>query len=171
MGQTAQKIIKLDKKKLIKALNEALAEEWLAYYQYWVGAKVVSGITRSQVEKEFMEHANEELEHANEVADRIIQLGGTPLIHPNEWEKNARCKYAAPKDEDVLPLLKQNLTAERCAIQRYQEICDMCIGKDPITFHMSRHIMEEEIQHEQEIEDMIADIETFIDRYVKGKKK
>lgn len=166
MGQMAEKIIKMDKKKLIKVLNEAYAEEWLAYYQYWIGAKVAKGIMRPDVEKELMEHANEELEHAGKVADRIIQLGGTPLLNPKEWEKNARCKYDEPKDPCVLTLLKQNIAGERCAIQRYQEICEMCYGgKDISTFHMARSILDDELEHEQDLEDLFDDITAFIENF------
>ena len=160
MGQTAEKIIKLDRAKLLRILNEAFAEEWLAYYQYWIGAKIVAGLHRKIVEDEFMEHAEEELEHAKKIADRIIQLGGTPLIDPKEWDKNARCKYLPPKDTNNLVMLKQNLQSERCAIMRYKEICDMCAGgKDQVTFHMAYHIMQEELEHEHDIEDLIADLE------------
>ena len=98
----AQKIIKMDNKKMIKILNEAFAEEWLAYYQYWIGAKVAEGIMRPDVQKELEEHANEELGHAGKLAERIIQLGGTPLLNPKDWEKHAKCKYDEPKDGNVL---------------------------------------------------------------------
>ena len=60
MGQMAQKISKVDHDELLKALNEALWEEWLAYYQYWVGALVAKGPMRTSIVAEFMEHANEE---------------------------------------------------------------------------------------------------------------
>lgn len=61
-------------------LNAALAEEWLAYYQYWIGARVMEGPMRSEVEPELLLHADEELVHAVLVADRIMQLGGTPVL-------------------------------------------------------------------------------------------
>lgn len=64
MGEMAQRISKVDKEELLKILNCAFAEEWLAYYQYWVGAKVAEGLERPKVVKEFMEHAGEELKPA-----------------------------------------------------------------------------------------------------------
>ena len=64
MGTRGKSIIKLDVNKLLELLNKAYADEWLAYYQYWVGAKVAKGIMREPVANELMEHANEELEHA-----------------------------------------------------------------------------------------------------------
>lgn len=155
----AQKISKVDHKELLDMLNVAFAEEWLAYYQYWIGAQVAVGPMRTAIIAEFMEHANEELDHATRLAARIIQLGGTPLLDPDEWKTHAQCKYDAPTDDYVEKLLEQNLVAERCAIARYEKICEMCIGKDIETFHLSRKILSEEIEHEQEIGDFIQDIE------------
>jgi bacterioferritin len=144
--------------KLLEVLNEAFAEEWLAYYQYWIGAQVIKGPERVNIQKELLEHASEELEHAGKVAARIIQLGGTPLLDPAEWAKKAKCKYAAPKDPCVYTLLSQNIAGERCAIDRYQKLCEMTRGKDIETFHMSRSILSDELEHEQDLEDFANDI-------------
>ncbi|MDY4841709.1 MAG: ferritin-like domain-containing protein [Alphaproteobacteria bacterium] len=159
MGEMAQQISNVDRKELINILNVAFAEEWLAYYQYWMGAQVAVGPMRKDIAAEFMEHAHEELDHAQKLVTRIIELGGTPLLDPDDWKKTAQCKYEAPSDDYVEKLLKQNLVAERCAIARYQKICEMTVGKDFATFHMSRHILYEEIEHEQEIGDYLNDIE------------
>ena len=83
MGEMAKKIVKIDVDELIEVLNKAYAEEWLAYYQYWIGAKVAIGFERADIVGEFEEHAKEELKHAGWLADRIIQLGGVPLIKPS----------------------------------------------------------------------------------------
>ncbi len=160
MGEMAQKIVRLDLDQLLKVLNEAYAEEWLAYYQYWIAAKVAMGLQRSDIVREFTEHAKEELQHADWVAERIIQLGGTPLLTPDEWNKIAGCKYITPAHFDVLSLLHDNLTAERCAIERYKKLCDMTDNADYETFRMSRDILQEEIEHEQELEDFLADLQT-----------
>jgi len=82
MGKAAIKVSSVDVDKLLEMLNAALAEEWLAYYQYWIGARLMEGPMRSEVEPELLVHANEELGHAELVAARIIQLGGTPVIKP-----------------------------------------------------------------------------------------
>lgn len=169
MGQMAQQISKVDHKELLDILNVAFAEEWLAYYQYWMGAQVAKGPMRSEIIKEFQEHAAEELKHATWLAERIIQLGGTPLLDPDEWKKFAHCKYEAPKDEYVMKLLEQNLVAERCAIGRYDKICEMCKGKDIQTFHIARKILSDELQHEQEIGDFIDDINAGIEHSCCGK--
>lgn len=90
MGETAQHISKVNRGELLNILNVAFSEEWLAYYQYWIGAQVAKGPMRKIIAEEFIEHANEELKHAQWLSDRIIQLGGTPVIDPDEW-KNALC--------------------------------------------------------------------------------
>lgn len=166
MGEMAKKIVKNDLEELIIVLNQAFSEEWLAYYQYWLGGKLAAGSLRPQIAEEFEEHANEELKHANWLADRIIQLGGVPALSPEEWNKLAHCKYAAPKDPDTRSLLADNLKSERCAIGRYESICDLTHGKDYETFRISEKILKEEIEHEQELEDFIHDIEICIDESV-----
>jgi len=161
MGQMAQKIANLDKEELINILNVAYAEEWLAYYQYWLGAQLAVGPERKNVVAEFLEHADEEFDHAKKLATRIIELGGTPVLDPADWQKVALCKYDAPTKPYVVNLLEQNLTAERCAIVRYQKICEMTDGKDYATFRMATKILHEEIEHEQEIGDFKDDIEMW----------
>ena len=126
MARESVKILqgKLDVESLIAQLNAALAEEWLAYYQYWVGALVVEGAMRADVQGEFEEHAEEERRHAQLLADRIIELEGVPVLDPKQWFELARCKYDAPQGFDSVSLLKDNVASERCAILRYQEIAD-----------------------------------------------
>jgi len=144
---------------LIKKLNKAYADEWLAYIQYWTGAQVAVGKMRPDVQKEMLEHANEELGHAKKLADRIIQLGGTPILDPKIWFKESGCGYAVPKDFNVKALLDQNLEGERCAIYTYNELLSYVkMSKDPITYHMIRSILQDEVEHEQDLEDLQRDI-------------
>ena len=158
MGKHGREILNLDVEKLIEMLNAALSEEWLAYYQYWIGARLMEGAMRSEIEPELLLHADQELNHAVLVVTRIIQLGGTPVLDPADWTKLARCPYDAPTDPYIEVILDQNLKGERCAIQRYQEICEFTTGKDFTTFQMANTILNEEIEHEQDIEDWINDI-------------
>ena len=124
---------KLDVQALLKELNSALSEEWLAFYQYWIGAQVVVGFNRPEVEAEFNEHAMEEFGHAKKLANRIKELDGTPVLAPQEWFELAQCKYFEPKDFDVISLLKDNIEGERCAIAHYQKISEMTEGLDYVT--------------------------------------
>jgi bacterioferritin len=143
---------------IVAKLNKAFADEWLAYYQYWIGSQVCVGIFREDVQSELMEHANEELGHAQKLADRIIELGGTPIADPKEWAKYANCGYDAPSNPDTRVLLDQNIKGERCAIEVYKELADFTKGKDVITYHMALEIMKDELEHEQDLEDIVEDI-------------
>ena len=163
MGKHAIEIIGIDKDELLRMLNEALAEEWLAYYQYWIGARLMEGPMRSEIEPELLLHATQELNHAVLVVNRIIQLGGTPLLNPTQWPQFSRCEYEEPTDPYVEAILLQNLRGERCAIQRYKEIADFTAGKDFTTHQMATTILNEETEHEQDIEDWINDLERMKD--------
>lgn len=159
MGKHAVKILKVDTEELIKMLNGALAEEWLAYYQYWIGARVIEGPMRSEVEPELLVHADEELDHAVKVVERIIQLGGTPLLNPAQWVKHSECDYLEPKDPYVEVILNQNLEGERCAIKRYEQIAEFTHGKDHSTHQMAINILNDELEHEEDIEAWLEDLE------------
>ena len=159
MSEMAIKICNLDVQKLLTELNAAFAEEWLAYYQYWIGAHVAEGNLSSAAHDEFMEHANEELNHAEKLAKRIAELGGTPLTHPNQWEKFAKCPYEEPNNTCASVLLEQNLAAERCAVARYHKICEMTHGKDFVTFDLALSILKDEIEHEQKLYSLICEIQ------------
>ncbi len=167
MGKEAIKVASVDVEKLIKMLNAALSEEWLAYYQYWIGARLMEGPMRSEVEPELLIHADEELNHAVLVTGRIIQLGGTPVINPSEWTKLSRCAYEAPADPYIEVILEQNLRGERCAIKRYQEIADYTAGKDHSTHQIAVQILNDELEHEDDIESWLDDLNRMKEEWKK----
>ena len=171
MAEMAQKISKTNHQELLDMLNIAFAEEWLAYYQYWIGAYVAKGPMRPEITEEFNEHAEEELKHSKWLAERILQLGGTPIIDPEEWKKHAVCKYEAPVDEYTVKLLEQNLTAEKCAIARYQKICEMTLDKDDKLVEVESEKVEEEMSFEVAAD--LTDEDRFGDykSYMKEKQK
>ena len=143
---------------LVALLNEAFADEWLAYYQYWLGAKVAVGMPREAVVAELIQHATDELRHAGMLADRIIQLGGTPLIEPKAWYEFTHCGYAKPENPDVRALLDQNIKGEQCAIMAYKQLMDYTQNKDNVTYDMALQIMTDEIEHEEDLEAIKEDI-------------
>lgn len=167
MGKRGLEILDLNVEELIQMLNEALSEEWLAYYQYWIGARMMEGPMRSEVEPELLVHANQELNHATLVVERIIQLGGTPVLNPKDWVKFSKCDYEEPVDPYVEKILEQNLNGERCAISRYKQIADFTYGKDHTTYQMATTILNEELEHEQDIEDWIGDLERMKEDFKK----
>ena len=150
---------RIDLPKLIGELNAALSEEWLAFYQYWIGAQVVEGAMRSDVQREFEEHAMEEFNHAKLLSDRIIQLEGTPVLEPAQWSLLARCRYEVPSNSDVMSLLRQNIGSERCAVIRYEEIATLTNNVDYTTCDIAKRIMAEDEEHEQDLQDLLRDVE------------
>ena len=159
MGTVGRKIIKdLDLNELIKLLNKALADEWLAYYQYWIGAKVVEGPMSGAVIVELEEHAGDELRHAGMLVERIVQLGGTPLLKPEDWYKETNCGYEVPDDSFVKKILEQNIKGEQCAIETYQKLVDLTAGKDIVTYNMVVEILEDEVEHEEDLDVMLEDL-------------
>jgi bacterioferritin len=158
MGTKGKEIVKVDIKKLIELLNKALADEWLAYYQYWVGSKVIVGPMREAVTAELVEHANDELRHAGMLVDRIIQLGGTPILKPEDWYKMTNCGYEAPEDPKVRAILKQNIKGEQCAIEVYDKLLGFIGDKDFITFNMVEEILADEVEHEDDLQAIEEDL-------------
>jgi len=120
MGTKGIEIVGMNVNDLIGLLNKAYADEWLAYYQYWIGAKVIKGPMKEAVIAELTQHAGDELRHADMLARRIIQLGGTPVTEPEEWYSHSNCGYDAPADPFVKAILEQNIKGEQCAILTYQ---------------------------------------------------
>lgn len=147
---------------LIMLLNRALSDEWLAYYQYWVGAKVVKGPMKDAVISELTLHATEELNHAELIASRIIQLRGTPVLSPAEWLKLSNCGYESPVDDYVEEVLNQNIKGEQCAIRVYNELLDITREADPVTYNMILTILSQEVEHEEDLQALREDIELML---------
>jgi bacterioferritin len=159
MGTKGREIVGLDVGKLVELLNKALADEWLAYYQYWIGAKVVRGALRGQIVAELQEHAADELKHAGMLVDRILQLDGTPLLSPQDWMKMTNCGYDAPEEPSSKRVLEQNIKGEQCAIEVYNKLLGFIGDKDLITYQMSVEILEDEVEHEDDLQTLMGDME------------
>ena len=162
MGSQGRKIVGMDVDELISLLNKAHADEWLAYYQYWVGSKVVKGPTKDAVIAELVQHATEELSHADMIALRIVQLGGTPVLEPKEWYNLTNCGYDAPVDPYVKAVLEQNIKGEQCAIKTYDKLMKMVEGKDPVTYNMILTIITQEVEHEEDLQSLLEDLEMIM---------
>jgi bacterioferritin len=160
MGTKAQEIITIDRVELIGLLNTALADEWFAYYQYWIGSKVIKGMMRTETTAELIQHANDELRHAGMLADRIAQLGGTPVLEPKQWYDVKHCGYDAPTDPHVAKILQQNISGEQCAIEFYNKLLKKLEGKDFITYQMITTILADEIEHEEDLQNLAEDLAT-----------
>ncbi|HDQ44553.1 MAG TPA: ferritin [bacterium] len=162
MGTKGREIVGMDVQKVIELLNKAFADEWLAYYQYWLGAKVVAGPMKDGVIAELMEHAADELRHADMLTTRIVQLGGTPLITPQDWFKYANCGYDAPQDPFVQKIVEQNIKGEQCAISVYHRIMQEVGMKDPVTYNLALQILEDEVEHEEDLQSLLEDLNVIL---------
>jgi bacterioferritin len=166
MGQKGKEIVKMNVDELISILNKALADEWLAYYQYWIGAKIVKGPMKDAVISELNLHATEELNHAELLAARIIQLDGTPVLTPENWIKLSNCGYERPQDPYVEEILNQNIKAEQCAIKVYNEMLEITRDADPVSYNMFLTILSQEVEHEEDLSALREDIELMVARAV-----
>ena len=164
MGTKGRQIVGMDIDELLGYLNQAFADEWLAYYQYWLGAKIVKGPMKDAVAAELLIHATEELGHADLLAMRIIQLGGTPLIRPEEWLKYTHCGYEAPTNPFVKEILAQNIKGEQCAIDVYQKLLNLVKDRDPVTYNIVLTILQDEVEHEEDLQSLDEDIESLMMR-------
>jgi bacterioferritin len=164
MAQKGREIVKMNVDELINLLNKALADEWLAYYQYWIGAKVVKGPMKDAVIAELDLHATEELSHAVLLTTRIIQLGGTPVLSPAEWIKITNCGYDAPADPYVEKVLEQNIKGEQCAIKVYSHLLDLTREGDPVTYNIILTILSQEVEHEEDLDALREDLELMLAR-------
>jgi bacterioferritin len=168
MGSRGIALVGMDVKKLVTLLNKALADEWLAHYQYWIGSKVVAGPMKDAVITELVQHATEEMAHAELLVTRIIQLGGTPVLSPAEWMKLSNCKYDAPEDPFVQTVLEQNIKGEQCAIGVYEKLMKITKDADPVTYNIALQIIEQEVEHEEDLQSLLEDLSMMFKRY--GKK-
>lgn len=164
MGTRGTEIVGMDVKELLDLLNKAFADEWFAYYQYWLGAKVVRGPMKDAVAAELLQHATEELAHADLVANRIIQLGGKPLTEPRLWYEWSGCGYLPPDDEYVRKILEQNIHGERCAISYYNELLKKTRDTDIVTFNMVSTILAQEVEHEEDLQSLLEDLDLLLRR-------
>jgi bacterioferritin len=159
MGTKGISIVGMDVAELLTLLNKSFCDEWLAYYQYWIGAKVVKGPMKEAVIAELEQHATEELNHALLLSKRIIQLGGTPTTKPEQWSQLTNCGYEAPDNPFVETILKQNIKGEQCAIGVYQSLMQQTISADPVTYNILLQILTQEVDHEEDLQALLEDFE------------
>jgi bacterioferritin len=164
MGTKGRAIVGKDADRLVELLNKAFADEWLAYYQYWLGAKIVAGPMKDAVIAELIQHAADELRHADMVSNRIIQLGGTPVTTPKQWFDASNCGYDEPVDPYVGKILEQNIKGEQCAISVYHALIEEVGMKDPVTYNIVVQILQDEVEHEEDLQALLEDLEMMLSR-------
>jgi bacterioferritin len=147
---------KADRTTVLKLLNEALATEIVCVLRYKAHHYLASGINAKSVAAEFLEHANEEQEHADRIAERITQLDGKPNFSPEGLAQRSHSEFVV--GDDLASMIEEDLIAERIAIDSYREMIDY-IGNDDST---TRRVLEEILAVEEEhAEDMKTLMEDF----------
>jgi bacterioferritin len=162
MGTRGKAIVNMDVDKLLTLLNKAFSDEWLAYYQYWIGSKVVKGPMKEAVIAELIQHAADELRHSEMLTTRIIQLGGTPVIKPEDWYTFTNCGYEAPEDPFVRKVIDQNIHGEQCAIDVYNKMIGETKDGDPVTYNIALQILQDEVEHEEDLQALLEDFEDMM---------
>ncbi|MHA1505700.1 MAG: ferritin-like domain-containing protein [Candidatus Asgardarchaeia archaeon] len=159
MGKKAREIVGEDVEEIIKLLKKAYADEWIAYFYYELAALLLEGPESKGVAEEIKRIAGEEKEHADELAERIVQLGGEPIKDFGEIVKMANCPTVNfPEDfGDVKGVLKALVEAEGCAIEVYQSLLKKILNKDFITMQLVTHILGEEITHEDTFSSLLGE--------------
>jgi len=157
MGKQARAIVDLSLKDLVKDLNKAYCDEWLAYYLYWYMAQTVSGKAYEDMQEFLKKLAQDELEHATEIADLIIKLGDMPIASISDLEKSANAPYTMPPKNtaDINRIIRIVLEAEATAIDVYNKIAKKTLGKDNVTYQLVTHILSEEVDHEEMFENLL----------------
>jgi bacterioferritin len=156
MGKKAREIAGVDLKGLINDLNKAYCDEWLAYYAWWYMALAVEGKGYEDMQEFLNKIAKDELEHAAELAERIIELGGLTVNNISDLAKNANASYPGVMKNlsDYDEIIKLVTEAEAGAIEVYNKIAQKTFGKDHDTYQLAVHIMGEEIGHEEMFENL-----------------
>ena len=141
-----------DRDTVVKVLNEALATELVCVLRYKRHYYMAQGIHSESVKAEFLEHANEEQVHADQISERIVQLGGEPDLNPDSLTARSHAQYV--EGTSLVDMIREDLVAERIAIDSYREIAQWLTGKDPTT----RRIMEEILAKEEEHADDLSSL-------------
>ena len=145
---------KAERETVIKMLNEALATELVCVLRYKRHYFMASGIHAAPVAAEFLEHANQEMEHADSIAKRIVELGGEPIYSPDGLSSRSHAEYVEGKT--LKDMLKEDLVAERIAIESYREMIAYLAGNDPTTQHMLKQILASEEEHADDLASLLA---------------
>lgn len=142
-----------DREKILRLLNESLATELVCVLRYKRHYFMASGIKASVAAAEFLEHATQEAEHADKLAERIVQLGGEPDFNPDHLSKHSHAQYVEGKN--LKEMVLEDLVAERIAIDSYREIIQFIGDSDPTTRRIFEDILAQEEEHADDMSDLL----------------
>jgi bacterioferritin len=156
-----------NRKMVLKLLNEALATEIVCVLRYRRHHFMAKGIQAKSIADEFLVHSNEEQGHADLLADRIVQLGGEPDFSPDSLESRSHAEYVA--GESLVGMIKEDLVAERIAIDSYRDFIQYLGTQDSTTKRMLEGILAVEEDHADELADLLKDLPAGLKKKL-GKK-
>lgn len=145
-----------DRTAVIKVLNESLATEIVCVLRYRRHYYMASGIHARSVAAEFLEHANEEQSHADQIATRIVQLGGAPDFSPYGLLARSHTEYV--EGQGLVEMLEENLVAERIAIDTYHQIIEYLGNDDSTTRRMMEAILASEEEHAEDLSSLLEEL-------------
>ena len=148
---------KADRATVVKLLNEALATEIVCVLRYRRHHFMAAGMNAEPVAQEFLTHANEEQQHADQIAARIVQLNGEPNFSPEGLLTRSHAEYV--EGDNLIDMIKENLVAERIAIDSYREMIDYIGNKDTTTTRMMEGILAMEEEHADDLVGLLEDLE------------
>ena len=144
-----------DRQKVLQLLNEALATEIVCVLRYRQNYFAARGLKAKVAAAEFLEHANQELEHADSLCERIVQLGGDPDLDPQNLTSRSHAEYRIGKT--LAEMIKENLVAERIAIDSYREMALYVGEDDPTTRRLLESILQTEEEHADDLKQLLED--------------
>jgi len=145
-----------DRETVIKLLNEALATEIVCVLRYRRHYFMASGINAESVAAEFLQHANEEQGHADQIAHRIVQLQGEPDFNPEGLLTRSHAEYV--EGTTLIDMIKEDLVAERIAIDSYREMINYLANDDPTTRRMLEEILAMEEEHADDLVSLLGEL-------------
>ena len=143
-----------DRSEVVKLLNDALATELVCVLRYRRHHFMARGIHGKSIADEFLVHSNEELGHADQLAQRIVQLGGEPDFSPDSLNARSHAEYI--EGTALVDMIKEDLVAERIAIDSYRELIAYLGHQDPTTSQMLKDILAVEEEHADELSDLLV---------------
>jgi bacterioferritin len=154
MGKKGQEIVEIELDEVIKDLNSAYADEWLAHYQYFLYAKVIEGINADILKSKLEEQSKDELKHAEELIERILQLGGEPTT---DVMNASTCGFSEPPADrsDLASVVELVLKGERCAIEKYNKLAKKYHMKDLVTHEIFEDLLVDEVADEEDWENFL----------------
>ena len=146
-----------DRETVIKVLNEALATEIVCVLRYRRHYFMASGINADSVAAEFLQHSNDEQGHADQIAQRIVQLGGEPNLNPEGLLTRSHAEYV--EGETLTDMIKEDLVAERIAIDSYRDIIQYLGNDDPTSRRLMETILAVEEEHADDLVSLLGKME------------